>query len=283
MARRQRPGMRAKDSDRSHTCQILDTALAEGQLSMEEHRQRIATATKAATLGELQGLLTDLQLQNAPVKPPQRSRTPRWVIQAGVAAAVLLVLGVVISWGLFDNDPPDRGEAPAAVTDSRGGDPDAVTTATPSGPRLLHSVGGINGLFEQMRGKFGDTTGYELSVYTDYAELIRLDPDDERFEARYRYEAGTWKGPYTNPSSGADTVDLSAFDAAAVLGVIRGIPQTFDLKPMNIIRTWFTVEPADDPSAPEAVTVRINVSTSFGTGFIDLDGAGNVKKIDQPL
>lgn len=91
--------MRAKDSDRSHTCQILDTALAEGQLSMEEHRQRIATATKAATLGELQGLLTDLQLQNAPVKPPQRSRTPRWVIQAGVAAAVLLVLGVVISWG----------------------------------------------------------------------------------------------------------------------------------------------------------------------------------------
>ena len=283
VARRQRPGTRAKDSDRNHTCQILDTALAEGQLSMEEHRQRIAAATQAATLAELQGLLTDLQLHNAAVNPPQRSRTPRWVIPAAVAAAVLLVCGVVISWALFDSDRPDRDEAPAAVTDNRGADRDAMPTAAPSGPRLLHSVGGINGLLEQMRGKFGDTTGYELAVYTDYAELIRMDPDDDRFEARYRYEAGTWAGPYTNPTSGAETVDLSAFDAAAVLGVIRGIPETFDLKPMNILRTWFTVEPADDPSAPEALTVRIMVSTSFGTGFIDLDGAGNVKKVDQPI
>ncbi len=29
------------DSDRNDTCQILDSALAEGQLSAEEHRQRV--------------------------------------------------------------------------------------------------------------------------------------------------------------------------------------------------------------------------------------------------
>jgi hypothetical protein len=44
---------RARDSDRSNTCQMLDTALGEGQLSMEEHRQRVGAATNAATLGEL--------------------------------------------------------------------------------------------------------------------------------------------------------------------------------------------------------------------------------------
>jgi Domain of unknown function (DUF1707) len=45
---------RAKDSDRNNTCQVLDTALSEGQLSMEEHRQRVSAATNATTLGELQ-------------------------------------------------------------------------------------------------------------------------------------------------------------------------------------------------------------------------------------
>ena len=35
---------RAKDSDRTDTCQILDTALAEGQLSMSEHADRVKAA-----------------------------------------------------------------------------------------------------------------------------------------------------------------------------------------------------------------------------------------------
>ena len=36
MATRRTPGTRAKDSDRTETCQVLDTALAEGQLSMAD-------------------------------------------------------------------------------------------------------------------------------------------------------------------------------------------------------------------------------------------------------
>ncbi|MFM9035953.1 MAG: DUF1707 domain-containing protein, partial [Mycobacterium sp.] len=63
-------GTRAKDSDRSDTCQILDTALAEGQLSMVEHAQRVKTATGASTLGELRSLVDDLQTSNAPVALP---------------------------------------------------------------------------------------------------------------------------------------------------------------------------------------------------------------------
>jgi len=35
-------GRRATDTDRNDTCRFLDSALAEGQLSMEEHRQRAA-------------------------------------------------------------------------------------------------------------------------------------------------------------------------------------------------------------------------------------------------
>jgi Domain of unknown function (DUF1707) len=72
---RRTPGTRAKDSDRTETCQVLDGALAEGQLSMEEHRQR---ATHATTPGELASLVADLQV--APVQqfvvPPQQQREP---------------------------------------------------------------------------------------------------------------------------------------------------------------------------------------------------------------
>ena len=40
VATAQRSDTRAKDSDRNNTCQILDSALSEGQLSMTEHEQR---------------------------------------------------------------------------------------------------------------------------------------------------------------------------------------------------------------------------------------------------
>src|SRR5215212_9804049 len=64
-------GTRAKDSDRTATCQILDSAFAEGQLSMEEHRQRVSAATNAPTLGELESLVADLQTAGA-VKSPSK-------------------------------------------------------------------------------------------------------------------------------------------------------------------------------------------------------------------
>jgi hypothetical protein len=298
VGRRQRPGTRAKDSDRNDVCQLLDTALAEGQLSMEEHRQRVAAATKAATLAELRGLLTDLQLEKAPGKTARRIRGPGWVIAAAVAAAILLVLGGVIGWGVFDDEQSDQGgEAPVAVADDRRPNPGAMTTGAgtpgamtpgavtaeaPSGPRLLHSVGGINGLLEQIRKKFGDTTGYELLIYTDYADLLRPDAEGDRFLARWHYEAGTWEGPGRSPTGDRDkVVDLSAFDVAAVLGVMRGAGETMGVESANLLKTWFRVQPADDPTTPEALTVRIFVNTSFGGGFIDLDAAGNVKQIQQ--
>jgi hypothetical protein len=65
VATRRPGGTRAKDSDRTATCQILDSALAEGQLSMEEHRQRVSAATNAATLDELESMIADLQTANA--------------------------------------------------------------------------------------------------------------------------------------------------------------------------------------------------------------------------
>ena len=83
MATRHTSATRAKDSDRSDTCQILDSALADGQLSMEEHRTRVALATGAETLGDLQSLVSDLQTASAPVQLPDLKRRPRFWRQPG--------------------------------------------------------------------------------------------------------------------------------------------------------------------------------------------------------
>ncbi len=54
-AKGQSPRTRARDADRDEVCRILDGALAEGQLTGQEHRERVAAATLATTLGELHG------------------------------------------------------------------------------------------------------------------------------------------------------------------------------------------------------------------------------------
>ncbi len=109
MAARRAGKLRARDADRNDTCQILDGALAEGQLTMAEHRDRVAAATKAATLAELQRLVTDLQPTTGSVNghPRQISRLSARASLL-VAAAAIGVLGVVVAAAVVifsDSDP----------------------------------------------------------------------------------------------------------------------------------------------------------------------------------
>jgi hypothetical protein len=61
---------RANDSDRQDTCKILDGAMTDGELSMEEHRQRVSAATNAVILGDLQALVDDLQTAGTALQWP---------------------------------------------------------------------------------------------------------------------------------------------------------------------------------------------------------------------
>ena len=87
----------------------LDNALSDGQLSMAEHQQRLGAATKAATLGELQSLVADLQpttLAHPGVRQSAKLRRGPVVI-AGVTG-LAVVIGGAIAWALMGN-----GDSPA--------------------------------------------------------------------------------------------------------------------------------------------------------------------------
>jgi len=80
------------DGDRHNACEVLDSALAQGQLSMEEHRQRVSAATNAVTLGELQALVQDLQIYRASAQLQKMSPVLVWGIALAVVAVVLLLV-----------------------------------------------------------------------------------------------------------------------------------------------------------------------------------------------
>lgn len=282
MAIRQTASTRAKDSDRTDTCQILDTALAEGQLSMAEHAQRVKAATNAATLGELRSLVGDLQTANAPVQLPTlrspRASRPRSALAIRLATmGVLVLLGIGIGWGLYGNS-----SSPLSFTTDPGAKSDGIAPVVLTPPKQLHSLGGLTGLFEQMRQKFGDTLGYRLVVYPEYASLDRPDPSDERRTLDYYYRGG-----FDDPSASAKgsddaAVDLSAFDMKAVVGVLRGAPETLNIKANEVTSSYLIIDPGNDPTAPGALTISIYVSSDFGGGNITLGPDGSVKRINYP-
>ena len=290
MATRHTSATRAKDSDRSDTCQILDSALADGQLSMDEHRTRVALATGAETLGDLQSLISDLQTSSAPVQLPDLTRRPKslsklwarpgaggWGIRVAVAG-VLVVLGIAIGWGLYGNTP-----SPLNFTSDPGAKSDGVTPVVLTPPRQLHSLGGLTGLIEQMKQRFGDSNGYRLIVYPDYAVVDRADPADDRRELSYTYRGG-WGDAHNTGAKSEDArlVDLGDFDVKTVVGVLRGAPETLCMKPADVKSAYLSIDPSRDPTTPDAVSVDVYLSSDFGSGYIQLGPDGSVKQITYP-
>ena len=275
---------RAKDSDRQDTCRILDAALGEGQLSTEEHRERIGAATQAVTLADLQALVADLQTDSAPVQLPALAPLPKFggskFGSRGIAAAALVVavlLGIGIGWGLYGNT-----SSPLSFTSDPGAKPDGVAPVVLTPPKQLQSLGGLTGLMEQTRKKFGDTMGYRLVIYPDYAVLDRPDPREERRQLSYTYRGG-WGDPTTSAKSDdSSPVDLSRFDPKATVGILRGAPETLGIKPADVKSTYLIVEPSRDPTTPGAVSLSVYVSSDYGGGYIEFAGDGTVKRVNYP-
>jgi Domain of unknown function (DUF1707) len=281
VATRHTPGTRAKDSDRNNTCQILDSALADGQLSGEEHRTRVALATGAETLGDLRSLVSDLQTNNAPVQLPDLKKRPQ-VSSAGrsrgiglAMAAVLVVLGIAIGWGLYGNT-----SSPLSFQTDPGAKSDGIQAEVLTPPRQLLSLGGINGLFEQMRKKFGTTTGFNLDIRADVAYLRIPDPRDGRRTLQYMYRGGWEDDPSESTTDeGARAVDLSKFDVTKIVAVLRGAPETVNIQPNEAKDVRLDISRSQDPLTPDEVKLMVYVDGEFTDGHFTVAPDGTLKDI----
>jgi hypothetical protein len=91
-----RSQMRASDADRERVAERLRRATAEGRLSAEELEERLATALRARTYGQLDALVADLP-SDAPARPRGAAPLglPRPALALAVAVAVPVALAVV--------------------------------------------------------------------------------------------------------------------------------------------------------------------------------------------
>ncbi|SOJ58106.1 hypothetical protein MSIMFB_05586 [Mycobacterium simulans] len=254
--------------------------MGDGEISMEEHRERVSAATKAVTLGELQHLIADLQSESAPAQMPAlKTRAKRTGLGITIAAfAVTVLLGVGIGWGLYGNT-----SSPLDFTSDPGAKPDGVAAVVLTPPKQLQSLGGLTGLLEQTRKRFGDVMGYRLVIYPEYASLDRQDPKDDRRVLNYTYRGG-WGDPSSSAKSSVDSVlvDLSKFDVKTAVGILRGAPETLGIKQPDVKSTYLIVEPATDPTTPGAVSLTLYVSSDYGSGYIEFAGDGTIKQVNYP-
>jgi hypothetical protein len=272
---------RAKDIDRQEACKLLDNALNDGELSNEEHRERVGTATNAVTLGDLQALLADLQTDSTAVPLPTAKSLPKFGSRRLLTAAlgVSVLLGVGIGWGLYGNT-----SSPLDFTTDPGAKPDGVAPLVLTPPTQLHSLGGLTGLIEQTRKRFGNTVGYRLVIYPTYAVLDRPDPTDDRRVLAYDYRGG-WSDPTSSAKSAADgavPVDLGKFDPTTTVGILRGAPETLHMKQSDVKTMYLIIEPATDPTTPGALSLSVYVSSDYGGGSIVFAGDGTIKRVNLP-
>jgi hypothetical protein len=124
--------------------------------------------------------------------------------------------------------------------------------------------------------------GYKLLVYPDYGSLDRADPNDNRRKISYDYRGGWGDGDRPTAIGDDDRlVDLSKIDTKAIVGVLRGAPDTLGIKRSDVKSTYMIVEPSKDPTAGD-LTITMYISSDFGSGYIQTAGDGSVKQINYP-
>ena len=147
--------------------------------------------------------MDDLQTDDAAHQALAGARTlkPPKLGGYGVLAAAFVVsvlLGVGIGCGLYCNTG-----SPLDFTTDPGAKPDGVGPVVPTAPTGPLSVGGLTGLMEQTRKRFGDTMGFRLVIYPTYAILDRPDSADGRRMLAYD-DRGGWGDSTSSAKSATD-------------------------------------------------------------------------------
>jgi Domain of unknown function (DUF1707) len=279
---------RASDSDRDDTCQVLDAALSDGQLSAEEHRERVSAATKAITLGQLQSLVSDLQISKTPAPLP-KTVSPAGNRGTWIAAAVVLVVLVVgggLVWGLHQDSPsssrPSASKAGPTPSTASAGGPSVIPTNTtsPLPPAQLLTLSGVTGVLAQVRTQFGDSLGYQLNIYQDKAVLLRPDTANPHTVIEWIYRNGSWtnRGASTAVFSDSAVGDVSKFDVQAVVGVLHEAPQTLQL--YGAVTSFLSIESVKDGSL--YLNIHVSDQDSRRSGAIAVAADGSVRDIERP-
>ncbi len=224
---------RARDVDRVAVMAVIDDAHADGQLTGEEHRERVDQARQAVSLGDLHVLTADLQ-RSRPVPlrlRPTKDRRLRWTLIA-LAASVVSGLMAVVAVAVIHRDSCDDSTVPLptpVVVPTAGDAPGIPTTSAPA--PVMYTADAIREVIEATRNRFGTTVIEGMHLYPDSAEVYVYDKSSSVGSVRYQYSlGGEFHDPqtYGGTSVGSDngeTVDLADLDVGKIADLIAQSPE----------------------------------------------------------
>ncbi|WP_040793125.1 DUF1707 SHOCT-like domain-containing protein [Nocardia paucivorans] len=254
--------LRARDSDRVEICGLLDGALADGQLTPDEHAERTTTAMRAPTLAALRELVADLQVAAEPVfasARPERSGRRWWAALAVITAAA--VLGATV--GALHTPTAELARAA----------PVAERSPSPKGPSPVTGPG-LTALVDAYRQAFGDTVVDTISAHPDFALVQRIDLVTEQ-PILYRYADEKFErvsGSVVSWAAGRP-IDLGTIDVSVLARLLAGAPESTRVPDGTVDHIGIGYELA--VPLEEGPVVEIFVKNSAGsTGHMVVSPAG---------
>ncbi|MDJ0106269.1 DUF1707 domain-containing protein [Rhodococcus erythropolis] len=250
---------RARDVDRSDTCAVLDTALSDGQITVDEHANRTAAAMTATTLGQLDLLVRDLQkatLRNAVAKVRRIDKI--WYL----AAASVVFAGLI---GFLTLSADDLPPPPPPAADEN------VEPLAPIVSSTLNTVtaSGIGEFITKYSTKYGTTIIDSVNFYDGYASVTRAAAISPNLEEDIDFRGGfTPRDSTSTRAASTATFDLAAVDIDKLAGYLAGVSANLNVPDAEITHISMSSS-SDDPR------VSIYVSNNLGaSGWMDLTPDG---------
>lgn len=253
--------VRARDRDRVEICAILDAALADGQLSADEHATRTRSAMRAKFTAGLDGLVHDLQvpgeLAGAAILSGDGPARRRWMPIAVLAVAAVLGAGA----GFVARDEPVSSVA-------------AVAEAEPESaplPNLL-TADGLRFFIDAYRREFGDTVIDTATVYPDFLLVQRLEGGSFR---NFRFaEGGFDEVGIAVPSNAAGRpIELADIDLTTLAAVLAGAPASVRLERGSVEHLGIGFEPIAPADAGPVIQIFVDGSAGE-SGHLSVSFAG---------
>ncbi|MFE7796634.1 DUF1707 domain-containing protein [Nocardia sp. NPDC057440] len=272
---------RAGDLDRAATIELLDSARRDGQLSEEEHETLTELAAAATTLGDLAGLVDDLQrpADATPLaRPPHSSRRQWYLIAVSAAIACAAAVGFTVTSGVSETDA-----APVAPVAAPAPDLGAVQPVVVATPDIL-TAEGLTLFLRRYREKFGDLQVDELTLFDEHARISRALPGQPNRVVTYDYRGGFQQsGAVTGRKADTPAADLAELNLAALSDALAKAPGA--LRVPNGAVTHMAVEVNDSGAysyygiAKDRPFVSIYASNKFSeSGHMILTPAGEVAR-----
>ncbi|WP_433757755.1 DUF1707 SHOCT-like domain-containing protein [Nocardia sp. CA-135398] len=260
-------GIRARDTDRADVCGLLDAALADGQLTDDEHAERTAKAMRAKAFGELDELIGDLQvprnLVDAPVIRIDRRRPRRWVAPVAFIAGAA-VIGAAVG-----------GIASCAAG---GSGPFGWSENVPS----LTSGSGLAYFIDEYRAEFGDTKIDEVTLYPGYAIFERQAAGNPTVTAEYRYDGDFHDyGSSNGRKPDVRTFDLASIDLRAITGLLAGAPQSIKTPGGVVMHASIEYPPGARPDSDPAIAIYAR-NQAGATGYLTATLTGEPLQVFPP-